>query len=88
MTSVYIDKAEVEDLPVSTHTAVLGVDIAMHPQADRAAQRGLETRGGLGPEPETEAPTDFRSRHGGIRRGLAAWARRNLFDGAEPGDTP
>lgn len=79
--SATVDPEEFDHLPMTSHTEVLGVDIKAHPQADAAAQRGLETRGGLGPEPEIEAPTDFRYRHRKVFRGLSAWARRNLFDG-------
>lgn len=85
MSSRYVDESEVEHLPISTHTAVLGVDITVHQRADAAAQAGKRTKGGLGPEPRIEAPTNFRHRHGRVRRDLAAWARRNLFDGARPG---
>lgn len=79
--SAKIDKDEVDHLPISTHTRVLGVDVKVNQQADHAAQRDMETPGGLGPEPEIEAPTDFRFRHPRVRKELAAWARRNLFDG-------
>lgn len=81
----YIDESEVDHLPFSTHTDVLGVDVVVHQRADYAAQRGMITRGGLGPEPEIHAPTSF-VRFPWVRRGLASWARRNLFDGAKPGD--
>lgn len=81
-----IDDAEVDHLPISTHTRVLGVDITVHQQADEAAQRGMRTRGELGPKPEIEAPVDFRYRHSRVRRDLAVWARRSLFSGAKPGD--
>jgi hypothetical protein len=75
-----IDESEVAHLPICTSTTALGVVITVHQRADHAAQRGLETPGGLGPDPEIEAPTGHHLPR--VRRELAAWARRNLFDGA------
>lgn len=71
-------------LPIMCHTSVLGVDIKAHQQAmHEEMQRGdhhgglkadiiIDTWRGVGP-----APPD-------IRRDIAAWARRNLFEGARP----
>jgi len=74
-----------DHLPITKHTFVLGVDICVNMRADAAAQDGKRLPGGLKAEPGIETPTDFRFRHTRVRRGLAVWARRNLFDGAEPG---
>lgn len=71
---------------MTAHTSVLGVDIVCHQQAIAEEVHGDGHRGGLEP--------DIQVRRWGVdcwrvpycRRDLAAWARRNLFDGASPGD--
>lgn len=71
------------DLPISVHTSVLGVDIVVYQQAIREEVHEGGYKGGLKPDIEVrawagEATTPW------IRKDLAAWARRNLFDGARP----
>lgn len=73
------ERGEYDHLPLTTHTTVLGVDITVNQRAEAAAADGKRTEGGLGPGPrfETLADRDIPR----VRRGLAAWARRNLFGG-------
>lgn len=73
------------DLPLSTHTYVLGVDIRVHQQAIHAEVHEEGYKGGLKPDVEITAwPDRLTSMHPDIRRDLAAWSRRNVFEGASP----
>jgi hypothetical protein len=72
------------DLPMAAHTSVLGVDIMAHQEAMWADVHEGGHSGGLeaGIEIETWTGKPYRFQH--IRKELAHWARRNLFDGAGP----
>ena len=65
-----------ENVPLYTHTYVLGVDIHVH---QRGYVKGGEVDRIEAYGNEVEPPLGQR-----CRRDLAAWARRNLFGGASP----
>jgi hypothetical protein len=74
---------ESSDLPLVTHTTVLGVDVAVHQEAiwaevhEDGYDRGLQA--------DVEFTTwQGEILHQNLRHELAAWARRNLFNGAGP----
>lgn len=69
------------DLPMSTHTSVLGVDIVAHQEAMWAEVHEGGHRGGLEPDIEIDVWTGEPHFYQHIRKDIAAWARRNLFDG-------
>ena len=68
-----------EELPLFTHTYVLGVDIGV---PHKAHQEAIRTDG----EIETNLSMSIESWQGDkpnsrVERDVSAWARRNLFDG-------
>lgn len=67
------EQTENEQVPIYTHTYVLGVDICVY-------QRGHDVDGLVD---EIRAYGNEVQEYGGqrCRRDLAAWARRNLFSG-------
>lgn len=74
------------DLPILTHTRLLGVDIAVHQEDMWREVHGdggnsAAVRNGL---VEITRPGVDRRLSVKDRRYLAAWARRNLFNGAGP----
>lgn len=74
-------------LPISVHTSVLDVDILGHPREEASVMDGYRSRSGLDADPEiTTWVGGHRARL--VRPEVAAWARRNLFHGARPGDDP
>lgn len=75
---------EFADLMMSTHTRVLGVDICVHQQAIWEEVHGDGRRGGLEADIQIERPGVDRRLDVRDRRYIAAWARRNLFNGAGP----
>jgi len=80
VTAEAVDPADVEHLPLVSHTTVLGVDIVVNQRAERAAGVGKTTPGGLEPSPEFRTMADDHCPYR-VQRELAAWARRNLFGG-------
>ena len=73
-----------DDLPLSTHTQLLGVDIVAHQEAMWAEVHEGGYGGGLKPDIEITTWTGERVFNSKIRKDLAAWSRRNLFNGAGP----
>jgi len=74
---------DASDFPMSTHTSVLGVDIMAHQEAMWAEVHEGGHSGGLDPDIEITAWTgEYHNQY--LRKELARWARRNLFDGAGP----
>jgi hypothetical protein len=74
-------KEKVGDVPISTHTRVLGVDITVPQLQHRCEMNGIEyPLGGLG-NVRIEAVGSDRRIGVADRRYIAAWARRNLFEG-------
>lgn len=74
-------KDVVGDVPIHTHTRVLGVDISVPQLHHQCEIHDVDyPLGGLG-----KVDVDAVGRDGRIsqadRRYIAAWARRNLFDG-------
>ena len=67
-----------EQLNLSQHTSVLGVDILTHPKMEYALVNDIPYNGGLSAEPEL---TTWQGEpyERGCRREIAAWARRTLF---------
>jgi hypothetical protein len=75
---------DASDFPMSTHTSLLGVDIMAHQEAMWADVHEGGHSGGLEPDIEITAWAGDPYFHQHIRKDIAAWARRNLFDGAGP----
>jgi hypothetical protein len=74
-------KEQVGDVPISTHTQVLGADITVPQLHHRCEMYGEKyPLGGRGEVKITAVGRDGRISAAG-RRYIAAWARRNLFDG-------
>ena len=74
-------KEEVGDVPISTHTQVLGADITVPQLHHRCEMADVEyPLGGRGKVKITAVGHDGRISTA-ERRYIAAWARRNLFDG-------
>ena len=74
----------VGEIPIHTHTRVLGVDISvpqLHHQCEMHGER--YPLGGRGEVKISAIGSDTRI-GAADRRYIAAWARRNLFDGARP----
>jgi len=74
-------KAQVGDVPITTHTRVLGADIHV-PQLHHCCEmHDVEyPLGGLGKVMISAVGSD-RGIGAADRRYIAAWARRNLFEG-------
>lgn len=68
-----------EDLPVLTHTEVLGVDIAVPQESHYKLMQGEEIRSGR-LDVRIEAWQGEIGKKS-VERDLSHWARRNLFDG-------
>lgn len=77
-------KNRVGDVPILTHTRLLGVDIAVPQLHHRCTMHGEAYPMGGNDSVEIEAVGSDRRMSGRDRRYLAAWARRNLFDGVAP----
>lgn len=83
--SCSVSRIESKDLPISTHCSVLGIDIVVHQQAIWAEVHEGGHKGGLEPDIEIRTWQGERFTYPReIRRELAWWSRRNLFDGAGP----
>jgi hypothetical protein len=72
-----------DELPMSTHELMLGVDITIHAQRMYHEMTGAGEAGGLDPDPEIHAAggggyQDRLTAGSAMRRYLAHWARRNL----------
>lgn len=79
-------KVDPEELPISVHTEVLGVDIVAHQRKMHKVMAGKEASGGLPADIEIRVPPNgIAHMTPRVRRGLAVWARRNLFDGVPNG---
>lgn len=75
---------EPEDLPISTHVHVLGADITVHQRANLEAVRYGSPSGGLhGIRIDAFGSRNYLNQR--CRKYLAAWARRNLFEGQPTG---
>lgn len=77
-------KDRVGDVPIHTHTRVLGVDIEvpqLHHQCDMHGEN--YPLGGRGKVKISAVGSDTRIGPAD-RRYIAAWARRNLFNGVKP----
>jgi hypothetical protein len=74
-------KERVGDVPISTHTRFLGVDIVVPQLHHRCEMNDVEyPLGGRG-EVEVSAVGSDRRLRAADRRYIAKWARRNLFKG-------
>lgn len=68
-----------KELPLATHTFVLGADIVDHQQANWLHMQGYRSPGGLEGTEIRATGESYISQH--ERRYIAKWARRNLFEG-------
>jgi len=76
-----------DDLPLATHTRVLGVDITECQRANWYEAHEGRYRGGLAGTKIRAVGSDKPYIDGRDRRYIAAWARRTLFrNGSQAGD--
>lgn len=74
----------VGEIPIHTHTRVLGVDISVPQLHHQCEMHGVDyPLAGRGNVEVSAVGSDTRI-GAADRRYIAVWARRNLFDGAKP----
>lgn len=77
-------KQKIGDVPMHTTTRVLGVSIGVPQVHHRCDMLGVDYPMGGSPDVKIQAVGDRRWIDSRDRRYIAAWARRNLFNGAGP----